>query len=457
MISNSKSLTIMLSLIFGIIGISQIRADIGEIIQGGIDYLEANQDETSHLWGTDKETPFRDATVAVDILATLDAEYTVNPEIIESGYLAISSIPTTSTDYFARKIMVEASVNDGGVASEWLDSLASMQNEDGAWGYQKYYGSNTLETALAIKALVAGSYVDPEPSVFGPASDFLVECQNSSSPDFGWGFVDGGDSKVLFTAHAMIALSALQDYDANYDFTTEIANAFIWFQAVIEDGAFNGNAYETGLAIAAMVAHDPAAQEIEDAWGYLESTQLLGGSWNNDAYSTAMAIYGLHSIDPDNFLVYEYRPGDANMFVGGWPPMVMGGDVTYLVNFFGGTTQACYLDGFYCSADANGDCYVTGGDVTRLVNYFGGTAQLEFCPAYPTDWAPWPQPPPPMPEGWPNCEGAAVARNSPPKSPLINPALNSGKNESIVPGRNKAKKEPSIIQENQNNKKKEQK
>ena len=252
----------------------------------------------------------------------------------------------------------------------------------------------------------------------------------------------------------MIALAALQDYDANYDFTTEIANAFIWFQAVIDDGAFNGNAYETGLAIAAMVAHDPAAQEIEDAWGYLESTQEDGG-WNDDAYSTAMAIYGLHCIDPDYFLVYEYRPGDANMFLGGWPPLVLGGDVTYLVNYFGGnpSTPACFLGGFYCSADANGDCLVTPGDVTRLVNYFGGTAQIEYCPNYPTDWAPWPQPPPAMPEGWPNCEGAIVARKSQPKTPLISPALNSGKNEAIVPGRNNARKEPGAIQKKQSDKK----
>ncbi len=60
MMKNSKMLTIVLSLIFGIIAISPVQADIGEMIQAGIDYLEANQDPTSGLWGTDKETPYRD-------------------------------------------------------------------------------------------------------------------------------------------------------------------------------------------------------------------------------------------------------------------------------------------------------------------------------------------------------------------------------------------------------------
>ena len=57
-------MTIVLSLIFGIIAFSQAQADISQIIQDGIAYLEANQDE-SGFWGTDKETPFRDAAVVV--------------------------------------------------------------------------------------------------------------------------------------------------------------------------------------------------------------------------------------------------------------------------------------------------------------------------------------------------------------------------------------------------------
>ncbi len=457
--NKSKLLTIVLSLMFGIIAISQAQADIGQIIQDGIDYLEANQDESGY-WGTDKETPYRDGAVTVDVLARLDIDYDVDSEILESGYQAVNLMSTTSTDYLARKIIAAASVNEGVVDPDLLDSLANMQNDDGGWGYQKYYGSNTLETALAIKALVAASYEDPEPSVLTPAGDFLVTTQNSDPPggDFGWGFVSPGDSKVFFTAHAVIALSALQDYDAVYDFSTQIANAFSWLQLVIYDGGFgsdgNINAYETGLAIAAMVAHDPGAQEVEDAWGYLESTQLTNGSWDNDAYSTAMAIYGLHLINPANFLDFAYFPGDANMSAGVWPPAVTGSDVTYLVNYFGGITPGCDLNGFYCSGDANGDCQVLGSDVTALVNYLIGIGPISYCEDYPPTWPTPGDLPPNAPDGWPNCESVGVARTSPPKTPLIKPALNSRKNEAIKPGGNTVKKESSIIKENQNDKKK---
>lgn len=40
-------------------------------ISDGVAWLEANQD-TSGLWGTDKETPFRGTTVIADVLSRLN-------------------------------------------------------------------------------------------------------------------------------------------------------------------------------------------------------------------------------------------------------------------------------------------------------------------------------------------------------------------------------------------------
>jgi CubicO group peptidase (beta-lactamase class C family) len=105
-------------------------------------------------------------------------------------------------------------------------------------------------------------------------------------------------------------------------------------------------------------------------------------------------------------LHFPYLPGDVNMYDGAWPPTVIGGDVTYLVSYFRGmiSSQPCRLDGFWCAADANGDCTVIGSDVTRLVNYFRGIINLNYCPDYSPAWESpeyLPEEPPP---GWPNCE-----------------------------------------------------
>ncbi|MCP4580401.1 MAG: hypothetical protein GY839_02195 [candidate division Zixibacteria bacterium] len=102
----------------------------------------------------------------------------------------------------------------------------------------------------------------------------------------------------------------------------------------------------------------------------------------------------------------KYLPGDANMANGTWPPSIIGADVTYLVNFFRSmpSSQSCLLDGFWCSADANGDCQIIGGDVTKLVNYFRGFASISFCPDYQPAWPTPDDLPTEAPDDWPNCD-----------------------------------------------------
>jgi hypothetical protein len=103
---------------------------------------------------------------------------------------------------------------------------------------------------------------------------------------------------------------------------------------------------------------------------------------------------------------YEYLPGDVNMSTETWPPATIGGDVTYLVNFFRGSAvcPSCLLDGFWASADANGDCIITGNDITKLVNFFRGTASLEFCGSYEPCWPTINDLPDSAPPDWPECE-----------------------------------------------------
>jgi outer membrane protein assembly factor BamB len=129
-----------------------------------------------------------------------------------------------------------------------------------------------------------------------------------------------------------------------------------------------------------------------------------GDSWTmyrHDIYRTGYQYGG-----PITGVTCEYLPGDANMYIGIWHPAVVGGDVTYLVNYLRGmpASQPCLLHGFWCSADANGDCSIIGSDVTRLVNYFRGIADLLFCPAYEPAWHDASELPAEAPAGWPNCE-----------------------------------------------------
>ncbi len=132
-----------------------------------------------------------------------------------------------------------------------------------------------------------------------------------------------------------------------------------------------------------------------------EASDLNSGSVVEAAVD-AVSITAFECEEPG----YAYLPGDVNMYDGTWPPSVVGGDVTYLVNFFrdAPSSVACLMDGFWASADINGDCNVIGGDVTKLVNFFRDQGNISYCPNYEPLWLSPADLPPVAPAGWPNCD-----------------------------------------------------
>jgi hypothetical protein len=124
----------------------------------------------------------------------------------------------------------------------------------------------------------------------------------------------------------------------------------------------------------------------------LDATLDAGTLVDGVYYSTIMVT----SNDPDQDAIEipvtltvnsgytcEYMPGDVNS-----DGLVIGSDVTFMVNFFRGIgappPDSCFNEStqswLYVAADANGDCRVIGSDVTFLVTYFRGiVAQPNYC------------------------------------------------------------------------------
>jgi hypothetical protein len=165
------------------------------------------------------------------------------------------------------------------------------------------------------------------------------------------------------------------------------------------------------------------------------------GAFVTDVHDVPVTFDHTTPCGPSEF---AYLQGDANMYneyvdVGNplTGPWRVGGDVTFLVNYFDITSgnQPCLMynpnntddypggpvNGYYfASADATGEGIVSGGDVSRLVAYFGGTAAVKWYGwdkpdpenYYPPMWlnnrgSGLDQPVPPLdelPAGWPNCQ-----------------------------------------------------
>ncbi|MCP4580555.1 MAG: Omp28-related outer membrane protein [candidate division Zixibacteria bacterium] len=161
-----------------------------------------------------------------------------------------------------------------------------------------------------------------------------------------------------------------------------------------QSGILSGAALEDAIAISLV--------ELDGYENLVDGTKYYWRIRTDDAYGLSSTFTSGGNCFYYNSL--PYFPGDCNMAAGLWPPALIGSDVTYLVNYFRGLSDACIIDGYYCSGDANGDCLVIGSDVTKLVNYFRGLTDLSWCPDYEPAWPAPDDLPAEAPEGWPNCE-----------------------------------------------------
>lgn len=273
------------------------------------------------------------------------------------------------------------------------------------------------------------------PLIFDPTSDTtlqIIPCLQYGIPYYWKVLASNGHAPDRFSEQAYsftcIATGAISGEITEIDGTTPIEGALI--EALIDDVTIQSCL--SGPDGAYLFEHLPVdtydLRVSRD--GYLPQT-------------TEGILVELDLTEIENFElppVFAYLTGDANMFneivdpgnqlTGPWR---VGGDVTFLVNYLDITSgnQPCLLHNpeattnlqyFYASADATGDCLVLGGDVSRLVQFFGGnpTATINWCGHdkpdpehyYPPLWennrgSGFPKEVPPLgelPAGWPNCQ-----------------------------------------------------
>ena len=187
------------------------------------------------------------------------------------------------------------------------------------------------------------------------------------------------------------------------------------------DGSYNGNfdvfvaKFSTGgstLVFSTFLGGGNWDYGLAIALSGSGNNVYLSGSTYSSNFPRVHPYDGSYNGNADVFLAkfrmggYDYLPGDVNMSEGNWPPGPFSNDVTYLVNAFRGlpSSTACNFDGFWASADPNGDCAMLSNDVTFLVNFFRGLNALDFCDDYPPAWPTPADLPPFAPPGWPNCE-----------------------------------------------------
>ncbi len=266
-------------------------------INDGLNWL-ISQQQSDGRWEDLSSTTLRDTA---ETLLTLKY-FTSAQQNYFSGLTWLNTASIENTDYLARAI--EALSSDPGQdVSVLKNELIGRQNSDGGWGSKSGFGSNNLDTALALKALASAGYADP--TVLTNAIAYLSANQNS---DNGWSAGNGKDTMTSTILPTASVLSAFNVYRSGFGLDEEkISTGKTWLQRKqnLEDGGFGNSpstVYDTAVAVLALRELRADTSITNNGLTFLRDTQDIESpyrNWNHSTFQTALAVRALRLTDTD--------------------------------------------------------------------------------------------------------------------------------------------------------------
>lgn len=286
---------IPLSLAVGMLFLSVPVTGVGDPapVDRGITWLLSNQNP-SGSWGRHPSLELLETATAVDTLRV----FGVSSTTVSRATSWLAAQPARNSDFLARKISTLNRMNQdvGSLTFELQKQIIPIADLSPGWGLTVFHGRDPLDTALALDALqlsrASGVNVD------GILSTLFNILQNS---DGGWGVGDDTPSDVNVTAHVLPALEPRSSFSS---VRARIDLAVTWLMTQQHaDGGFGNSestVYETALTAFALHTLDRQPAAVQQAVDFLITRQLPDGSWNGNAYETALAVraIGLALSDP---------------------------------------------------------------------------------------------------------------------------------------------------------------
>jgi len=259
-----------------------------QTIDRGVVWLRGSQDSNGS-WSSTLVTPFEATCVVADTLNCLGTANVAYSNAISW----IGTQTVVSLRYLSQK--TKSLAEYGSDTTEFVGTLIAFQNEDGGFGISKGYGSDVLDTLLALSALKSANYSDT--TVIEGILWYLLSNQNT---DGGFGLAgklsladeSTKQSNVYITS---LALLTLIQYRKDYYLEEAITKASDWLITQAPESL-----WEKALMYSAIMR--------QDILEYILVNQQANGSWDNDAYATALCLRAIKdSMPQEAFLDLEAK------------------------------------------------------------------------------------------------------------------------------------------------------
>jgi YVTN family beta-propeller protein len=269
-------------------------------------WLVGQQQSDGH-WEDSSRTAVRDSAAVLD-------SFVGNPSVSDAygrGRDWLSQASPASLDFLARQVR-----SLGTPSTAILAQLRGAQNTDGGFGPTVGYGSDALDTALALRALKAlGS--PPDATV----THALTALQSLQTTDNGWALVPGGATSTQVTAQVLLALDDWVSMPAARALLPAGVGALSAHRNA--DNGFGDSPSTPGttaLAIQALSAFGAPTSILDSAIAWLQANQHMDGSWEESSYQTALVLSTLAAdnlpnltVPPDSIIVDPASPREGDV------------------------------------------------------------------------------------------------------------------------------------------------
>jgi|GEM_PF-5994989 len=229
-------------------------------------------------------TPFQSTS---EILQTFQLLGETNQPGIPAARVFINATSFNNTEYLSRKIIAESEA--GNDVTALIIELLTHQNSDGGFGDLTGFASSALDTSFALEAFAISGTTAP--GNIGQAVAYLISNQNA---DGGWSF-GANENSVYLTALVSHALLNYRSIFVSVPNSVNSANTYLLAQR--DASTLWGETFQSALALITIISSSSDTTLIEPSVSALRNAQAADGSWDGDVYNTALALRALFLFD----------------------------------------------------------------------------------------------------------------------------------------------------------------